>query len=249
MATPLTGFVLSLNRMVQRNHDRRPLRVALGSVAAAFRVRPTTVVPARSQYGDAVSSESSERDRLLSLVVDHCIGHGVADITLRQVAAATGSNNRMLLYYFGSKEQMVESALLVAIDRYPRIAGALDPLRRRSEPIDRRLRRCWRQVSHEDNIPFLRLFFEVFGLASQQPGRFAVYLERIGHEWAGEVGDAIHLDGVPKATARTMGREVVALWRGLQFDLLSTGERRAVDRTHDAAVAAIGARIEMLRVR
>ncbi|CAN5364381.1 TetR/AcrR family transcriptional regulator [soil metagenome] len=192
-------------------------------------------------------SESPERDRLLALVVDHCLEHGVADLTLRRVATATGSNNRMLLYYFGTKEQMIEAALLAAIDRFPRIAGALDPLGRTHEPFDRRLRRSWRQIAHTENLPFLRLFFEVFGLANQQPGRFGAYLDRVGHEWADQVATALRDHGVPRRHAGILGREVLALWRGLQFDLLSTGERRAVDRAHDAAITSMGERIQKLR--
>lgn len=194
-----------------------------------------------------MQSESPERDRLLALVVDHCLEHGVADLSLRRVATATGSNNRMLLYYFGSKEQMIEAALLSAIERFPRIAGALEPLARTQEPFDQRLRRCWRQIAHAENLPFLRLFFEVFGLANQQPGRFSAYLDQVGHEWAGHVAAALRDHGVPRRHAGILGREVLALWRGLQFDLLSTGERRAVDRAHDAAIAAIADRIESLR--
>lgn len=187
---------------------------------------------------------SPERERLLGLIVDHCLEHGVADLSLRKLAVATGSNNRMLLYYFTSKEELIGTALRAAVDRFPLVSSALDPLHRHDLAFDVRFRRCWRRLTDPGNLPFLRLFFEVFGLANRQPGRFDTYFDRVGHDWAREVSGVLRADGVPAATARSAGRELVALWRGLQFDLLATGERSAIDRAHDAAVAGLADRLK-----
>jgi AcrR family transcriptional regulator len=194
-----------------------------------------------------VNCEIGERARLLELIVDYCVEHGVADLSLRRVALAVGSNNRMLLYYFGSKEGLVEAALLAAFDRYPRIGGALDLLQDDPVPLEQRLRRCWRGVSDELNMPFLRLFFEVFGLAAHQPGRFGIYLDRVSHDWTERLTAVVRAEGVPLKESRLLGREIVAIWRGLQFDLLSSGERRAIDRTNDHAMASIAQRVILAR--
>src|SRR5262249_6456846 len=55
---------------------------------------------------------SQARDRLLAAAVRHAMDSGIADLSLRQLAAAIGTSHRMLLYHFGSRE-----GLLIAVTR------------------------------------------------------------------------------------------------------------------------------------
>jgi AcrR family transcriptional regulator len=155
-----------------------------------------------------MTSDGGERQRLLSLVADHCLEHGIGDLTLRGVGRAIGTNNRMLLYYFGSKESLIAQALAEATSRYPDLVGALDLLDEHDVPLAIRLDRAWRALSSPPNI----------------------------------VAKSLRADEVPAHVARLLGREVVALWRGLQFDLISSGDRRGIDATHTAAATSIAGR-------
>jgi hypothetical protein len=47
-------------------------------------------------------------------------------------------------------------------------------------PLAERLEVCWAGIAAPENRPFLRLFFEVFGVAAHQPGRFDEFLPRVG---------------------------------------------------------------------
>jgi AcrR family transcriptional regulator len=191
-------------------------------------------------YGRGVTSEPDERRRLLALIADYCLENGVGDLTLRSVGHAIGTNNRMLLYYFSSKENLIAEGLAEAVSRFPGIVGTLDLLDNHSQPLEVRLDKAWAALSAE-MVP-MRLFFEVFGLAAHHPGRFDNYLRIVGQEWTDRVAKALRADGVPAADARLLGREIVALWRGLQFDLISSGDRRAIDATHFAAARSLACR-------
>lgn len=192
-----------------------------------------------------MTRDGDERQRLLSLAADWCLANGVGDLTLRALGQAIGTNNRMLLYYFGSKEQLIADALAEVMSRYPGIAGVLDELDRHDVPLTDRLDAAWRGLAAEP-VP-MRLFFEVFGLAAHHPGRFDTYLHVVGQVWIDRVTTALRGDGMPAADARLLGREIVALWRGLQLDLVSGGDRRAVDATHAAAARSIAARAQPVR--
>jgi AcrR family transcriptional regulator len=183
-----------------------------------------------------VRQETTGREQLLDGIADYCLGQGVADLTLRSVGRAVGSNNRMLLYYFGSKEAMISAALQHAGARFPDIHQAFELLHRTDRPLADCLDDTWRAISAEANLPFTRLFFEVFGLAAHQPGRFDAFLGSVGHDWSAEVASAFRRDGTAPATARRIGIEVVALWRGLQMDLLSGGDRARIHKAHRDAV-------------
>jgi AcrR family transcriptional regulator len=183
-----------------------------------------------------------ERDRLLRLAADHVLEQGIAEMTLRGLGAAIGTNNRMLLYYFGSKEKLIEQALLEASRRFPAFAVAMTALDEPGTPLVDRLLNCWRGIAAPENLPFHRLFFEIFGQAAHNPGRFDEFLARVGHDWTNQVATALRAEGVPAAPAARSAREIVALWRGLQFDLISTGDHEAVTATYAAAAAAFAER-------
>ncbi len=55
---------------------------------------------------------SQPRYHLLTAAVEQAMWGGIADLSLRELAAAIGTSHRTLLYHFGSRE-----GLLVAVAR------------------------------------------------------------------------------------------------------------------------------------
>ncbi|MFE3545108.1 TetR/AcrR family transcriptional regulator [Nocardia sp. NPDC059177] len=52
-----------------------------------------------------------KRAELLAGVVTYIATHGLAELSLRPLAAALGTSSRMLIYYFGTKEELLVQAL------------------------------------------------------------------------------------------------------------------------------------------
>ena len=50
------------------------------------------------------------KQELLDAAIDYVAEHGMADTSLRQIAAAIGTSHRMLIHYFGSKEGLLDAA-------------------------------------------------------------------------------------------------------------------------------------------
>jgi AcrR family transcriptional regulator len=189
---------------------------------------------------------ASERDRLRALIADYCVEHGVADLTLRKVGEAVGSNNRMLLYYFDSKEELIVAGLEEAMARIPQVEGVFEALGDRERPLSNRLVEAWQSIAAEPNLPYLRLFFEVFGLAAQHPARFGRFLDTVGREWSERLADVFRVEGVADADAQPLARQLVAVWRGLQFDLIATGDRPNIDNANVVAAALLADRVARL---
>jgi AcrR family transcriptional regulator len=59
----------------------------------------------------ARTPDETRRAELLDAVVDYVCAHGVAGLSLRPLAKAVDSSPRVLLYYFGSKEDLVTEVL------------------------------------------------------------------------------------------------------------------------------------------
>ena len=183
---------------------------------------------------------AGRREMLLAKIVDYVLANGITELTLRGLALAVGSNNRMLLYYFGSREAIIVAALEGAEDRFLGMRSIFDALDDRSVPLADRLLGAWGTISDPVNLPFHRLFFEVFGMAGFERQRFTALLGTIGTEWVNHVAAAFAADGVPADRSLVFAHEIVALWRGLQATLISMGDAALVDRAaRDATLALV----------
>ena len=57
------------------------------------------------------AARPERKAKLLEKAVDYILRHGLADLTLRPLAAALKTSPRMLLYFFGSKERLIAEVL------------------------------------------------------------------------------------------------------------------------------------------
>jgi AcrR family transcriptional regulator len=175
--------------------------------------------------------DPERRAELLGAVTEYVLEHGLAHLSLRPLARAVGTSPRILLYHFGSKEELVASALREARARE---AATMASYRASAAhvPLAELLHTAWRWVSAERNERFLRLFFEVYGLALQDPSRFPGFLDSVVADWLPMVESTLCEGGIESGRARAMAPLVVAVQRGLLLDLLATGARRRVNRAH-----------------
>ncbi|MCU1479264.1 MAG: hypothetical protein JWQ19_50 [Subtercola sp.] len=185
-----------------------------------------------------MGDRKNERQRLLALVGDVILVEGVSNLSLSGVARSIGSNNRMLLYYFGSKEELLAEAALEVFRRFPRIRTMTAGLVGES-PLADRLVAAWLALSHPDNLPFLRLFFETFGVASHAPEQNQSLLSTMGTNWADDLNNALRADGLSETDARMLAVQILALWRGLQFDLVRGTPHEVLDAAHPLAIRAL----------
>jgi len=171
-------------------------------------------------------TQSQPRERLLAAAVEQARQGGIADLSLRELAAAIGTSHRMLLYHFGSRE-----GLLVAIARAVEDgerATLLDWGVTREDA-----RRFWARISDPAMWPAERLFFELYVQALF--GRLGddQFLDSAVEGWIAPVAAAMIEAGDGEATARADARLGLAVVRGLLLDLLATGDRDGVTEAYE----------------
>ncbi|KQQ05820.1 MULTISPECIES: TetR/AcrR family transcriptional regulator [unclassified Rathayibacter] len=186
----------------------------------------------------------TRRTQLLESIVDHILEHGVASVSLRALARAADSNNRMLLYYFGSRAALLSEAMIVAARRFPDMQRAADELLVPGRSLAERLDRSWVALASSANRPFLRLFFQVFGLAAfEQAEEWRAMRARFDEFLQPELRRALAESGVPEEEVPVAAREIVAFWRGLEILLISIEDDAGVDavrrRGHEDLLARL----------
>src|ERR1700709_1732508 len=71
--------------------------------------------------------ETRRRDEIAEAATDYVLDHGLIGLSLRPLAAELGTSDRMLLYHFESKDDLVAAVLRVSNDRSVAEVRALSP--------------------------------------------------------------------------------------------------------------------------
>jgi AcrR family transcriptional regulator len=179
------------------------------------------------------ATASPRHDELLERAYRYVLEHGVADMSLRPLAAAVGSSPRVLLYLFGSKAGLVQALLArarqeeLALLERARAASASsqDPLAVVAD--------VWALLVAEEHRALLKLWVEGYARSLIEPdGPWSGFAAATVAEWLDVLGE---ID--PEDAMRTL---ILAVLRGAMLDLLATGDSERV-------TAAVGRQLALLR--
>lgn len=164
---------------------------------------------------DVVPAPSARRLELLDAAYRYVLANGVADVSLRPLAASTGTSPRVLLYLFGSKDGLVEEILARARgEQLEMVRAALAGRPSRRDPADQ----LWAWLSAPEQRDTIRLFVEAYARSLHpESGPWKGFAESSVDEWLEVLAE---VEPSPRP-ARTLH---LAVLRGLLLDLLATGD-------------------------
>ncbi len=163
---------------------------------------------------------------MLVAIVDHLLEQGLSGASLRPIAAAIGTNARMLIYHFNSRDELIEAAIAEARRRH--LEALVGWAEHDKGSAKDGLSRFWSWASSRRVEPYVRLSVEAEILAAQGSSN----LKKIA---AGMLGDWIDViesrlpPSLPVQRRRAAATAIAAGFRGLLIDLAVTGERTRVN--------------------
>lgn len=179
--------------------------------------------------------DPGRRAALEAAVVDYVLNHGIADLSLRPLAEALGVSTFSLVYHFGSKEGLI-AAVLAWIEEKQRVMTASWMNEPGSSSPAGILRRYWTEWCLPDELaPYHRLFYEIYGLALQQPARFPGFLEEGTSPWLPFIRTLAEQSGLEEADAEVVAWLMTSTVVGALFILLGTEDRETATRAVNAA--------------
>ena len=102
------------------------------------------------------------REVLLPQLAAHVLANGLAGLSLRPLAKAAGTSDRMLIYHFGSKEQLIADLLEYLAQQFADALGSAFPAGRAASRRD-----CFELVmaatAEPAFAPFFRLWWDIVG--------------------------------------------------------------------------------------
>ena len=177
----------------------------------------------------ARTPDLERRQELLDRIVLYLADHGLAQVTLRPMAAALDVSINRLVHHFGSKEELVSTALQRAIDMQIEVQNSWFARNPNLSLVDL-YRRWWRWINEsEQNLALVRLNYEAAALDTKITGLAgSVRADQIG-VWRHDA--EVNLGRVVSSPQRAALEASLAkaTFTGLVMDLLATGDRRRLN--------------------
>jgi AcrR family transcriptional regulator len=167
---------------------------------------------------------------LLEKILEYLLKNGIQDLSLRPLAKALGTNARMLIYHFGSKEQLIIEALGLA--QHKQIAALThSPKPRNSSKAE--LLFLWQWFSSENFLPFGKLLFEVEVQVINGNTHYASFATSILKGWVSFIQSRFTKCDITTANL------IVNTLSGLLLDKLISNDSKRVNASFEAFAALI----------
>jgi len=140
-----------------------------------------------------VSEPQQRREEIVDRLTDHVLAAGLEAASLRPLARAIGTSDRMLLYYFTDKAELMAAVLGCA-------AARLTVRLEAAAPGDARLAEDRLQAVLLDALraaelaPYMQLWLEIVGRAARQEQPFRAIGEAIGRGFLAWVEARLDID-------------------------------------------------------
>lgn len=177
----------------------------------------------------ARTPDLERRQELLDRIVEYLAAHGLAQATLRPMAASLGVSINRLVHHFGSKEDLLAAALQRATDIQSEVQRAW--LARTPNMTTPQLyRKWWRWLNESEyNLSLVRLNYEAAALDTDITGLSGeVRADQIG-VWRHNLELHLQRQGMTHDAAVMEASLAKAAFTGLVMDLLATGDRRRLN--------------------
>ncbi len=174
------------------------------------------------------------RDALLDAATDHVLEHGLIGLTLRPVAAAIGTSDRMLIYHFDSRDALVSAIVTRASERATAALGVLPA----AAGVRSAVNRLWTAYLTEPLSSCLDVYVQAAatGLIGREP-----YLSdaRASNErWVAELRDYFTRSGAPQRRVARIVTLVDSALYGFHLDLTTDRPENLARGVDDLARAA-----------
>lgn len=176
-------------------------------------------------------TRDERKAELLAAILDYLMDKTLAELTFRSLADGLGMSAYMLVYHFGSRDQLIND-IVVSIE------SRLDRMRNTDvRDIDRAAWRdflldSWQWTMAQRNRHLTRLEFEATAqdiVAAEPRGTSQEHFRMLHHK----TRDWLMVQGIPEEFADTDARLFTSTFYGLQFDFVVMNEPEAATKAFE----------------
>ena len=174
------------------------------------------------------------RDVLLAAATDYALSAGLVGLSLRPVAAAIGTSDRMLIYHFGTRDALVSA---ITTESCRRAVAAVDALAG-AKTVRAGVKDLWAAYQSPSLAPLLTLYCQAAatGLIGREPYRSDV--RAANALWSAALGQYLTRCGAGPQRARRIVTLVDSSLYGFFLDLVTDRPDELARGVNDLADAA-----------
>lgn len=181
------------------------------------------------------------RPELLAAASEYVLDHGITGLSLRPVAQALGVTHATLLRHFSSKDELIDAVLeKMCTDLFDQVIADEEDLTGASTA--ELLRITWQRLCEPREQRQFRILFELVAAHGWRSGGSEELARFMDDEFVVFISASLARDGWAPDDASAMATLILAQVRGLQLDLLVSGDRARADRAFELAIALLEAR-------
>jgi AcrR family transcriptional regulator len=174
--------------------------------------------------------DHAKREELLAAAGSVLARTGVTDTSLRTLAAEMGTSARMLVYYFGSKEQLILDVM------HRRQRAAIPDTDEVVRPVSIAAHRkwCfedWHACTRGERSDNLRVVLQVFGAACGRDSPYRAYTWETLSLLTRNSQARLEALGMSSHVAETRSRIALAAFQGFIIEYFTADDPRYVDET------------------
>ncbi|MGN7932671.1 TetR/AcrR family transcriptional regulator [Sphingopyxis sp. 22461] len=158
------------------------------------------------------------RPELLEALLNHLVDNGLNGQSVRALAESVGVSHVTLRHHFGTREQLLAEVFQAIVEHWS------IPFHFAKNDLVWVIRDQWRRWTTPVGQRYFRLAFEVYGLAVSQPDQHRSFLTKMVSDWITLIADHLVETGYQRAKAENLATRILAQIRGLQMDLIATGD-------------------------
>ena len=156
----------------------------------------------------------TKRDDLTEAATDYVLAHGLIGLSLRPLAAGLGTSDRMLIYHFGSKDELVAAVLEKSNERSMAMINAMAP----SSSLPHSVHDLWATYTQDQVQRCQRMYVEAaaLGLFGREP--YASSIRDSNAVWLEAIASHLERSGVAAAEAPRLAALIDATFNGVFLD-------------------------------
>lgn len=157
-----------------------------------------------------MSNQEAHRQQIIARLADHLLAVGLQGARLRPMAIAAGTSDRMLLYYFADKNELISETLSLVAHRFLRV---LEESKTEPMPFRSLLSHLAQMTENPIVRPYLRLWLELAAMAGRNLEPFRTVARQIGEGFLDWI--AARLRGGKRSHGRANAALLFATLEGL----------------------------------
>ncbi len=120
-----------------------------------------------ADYNEANTPVSvMKKEELINHIAAHILRHGLGDTSLRIIANAIGTSDRMLLYYFADKNEMISAAIDRIAGNLATILDSAGPAKEK-QSFEALFTQLWTAIQSPIVIPYIKVWIELSALSQR----------------------------------------------------------------------------------